>query len=353
MVVSLATLHKLRLYSSPDLKHWTQLSEFGPAAATSGVWECPDLFELPVDGDATHTRWVLVVNLNPGGIAGGSATQYFVGRFDGTRFTADEPTPATTDSTAAGVRWADYGKDLYATVSWNGGPARDGRRVWLGWMNNWQYAGDIPTTPWRSAQSIPRTVTLTRAEEGIRLVQQPVAELRQLRGARHALAAQAIPSGSTSLAARGIVGDALEIAAEFEMGTATEFGLKVRTGPGEETVVGIDPKAGQLFVDRTRSGQTGFHAAFSGRQIAPLPIEHGRVRLRIFVDWSSVEVFGGDGRVVITDQIFPAPESDGVALYATGGSARLVSLEAWPLGSAWTTAAARINNQRGSVHHAR
>lgn len=123
-----------------------------------------------------------------------------------------------------------------------------------------------------------------------------------------------------------------------EAGTASEFGLKVRTGNGEETVIGIDPKAGQLIVDRTRSGQTGFHKEFSGRQTAPLLVEHGRVRLRIFVDWSSVEVFSGDGQVVITDQIFPAPESDGVALYATGGTARLVSLEAWPLASAWMVA---------------
>ena len=349
MVVSLATLHKLRLYSSPDLKHWTPLSEFGPAGATSGVWECPDLFELPVDGGAADTRWVLVVNLNPGGIAGGSATQYFVGRFDGTRFTADDPVPATDDPAAPGVRWADYGKDLYATVSWNGVPPADGRRVWLGWMNDWQYAGDIPTAPWRSAQSIPRAVTLTRTPEGIRLVQQPVAELRQLRGARHTLAGQAISSGSTSLAAKGIAGDALEIAAEFEMGTATEFGLKVRTGPTEETVIGVEPKAGRLFVDRTRSGQTAFHKDFSGRQTAPLPVEHGRVRLRIFVDRSSVEVFAGDGRVVITDQIFPAPESDGVALYATGGSARLVSLEAWALASAWTTAAGHGTARRAAT----
>ncbi len=343
MVVSLATLHKVRLYASPDLKHWTPLSEFGPAGATSGVWECPDLFELPVDGDRTNTRWVLVVNLNPGGIAGGSGTQYFVGRFDGTRFTPDEPVAATTDPTAAGVRWADYGKDLYATVSWNGVPSSDGRRVWLGWMNNWEYAGDIPTAPWRSAQSIPRTVTLTRTTEGIRLVQQPVIELQQLRGTRHSLDAQVVAPGSTSLASRGIAGRALEIDATFAVdtgapGTAREFGLEVRTGGGEKTVIGIDATAGQLFVDRTRSGQTSFHKEFGGRQTAPLPVEHGRVRLRIFVDWSSVEVFGGDGRVVITDQIFPAPASDGVALYATGGPAHLVSLDAWPLASAWATA---------------
>lgn len=147
MVVSLATEHKVRLYSSPDLKRWAQLSEFGPAAATGGVWECPDLFELPVNGNSTNMRWVLVVNLNPGGVAGGSGAQYFVGRFDGTRFTADETTPPTADPAAAGVRWADYGKDFYAAVSWSDVPRTDGRRVWVGWMNNCSTGTRSPPRP--------------------------------------------------------------------------------------------------------------------------------------------------------------------------------------------------------------
>ena len=342
MVTVLATEHKVRLYASPDLKRWTQLSVFGPAAAAGGVWECPDLFPLAVDGDPRNTRWVLVVNLNPGGVAGGSAAQYFVGRFDGTRFTADAPAPASDDPAAPGVRWADYGKDFYAAVTWSGAPG--GRRVWLGWMNNWQYANQIPTAPWRSAQSLPRTLALRTTPDGVRLVQQPVRELERLRGARTHLAARVVPEGTTSLAPEGVRGKALELAADFAVGagvTAREFGLKVRTGPNEETVIGIDPAAGQLFVDRTRSGAVDFHKDFSGRQVAPLPVEDGRVRLRVFVDWSSVEVFAGDGRVAVTDQIFPSPESDGVQLYARGGAARLVSLDAWPMASAWPAAGGR------------
>jgi fructan beta-fructosidase len=171
------------------------------------------------------------------------------------------------------------------------------------------------------------------------LVQQPVSELQQLRGPRWTLAAQPFGEGATSLARQGIAGTALEIIAEFEVGTAAELGLKVRTGEQEETVIGIDPRAGQLFVDRARSGQVGFHAEYSGRHTAPLPVEKGRVRLHVFVDWSSVEVFAANGAVVVTDQIFPAPESDGVALYARGGTARLVSLDVWPLDSIWTAAA--------------
>jgi fructan beta-fructosidase len=326
MVLALPDQHKVSFYASPDLKQWTHLSDFGPAAAVGGIWECPDLFELPVDGDPKKTRWVLIVNLNPGSVAGGSGTQYFVGHFDGTRFTAESPDSAL---------WADYGKDFYAAVSWTGVPREDGRRIWLGWMNNWQYAQDIPTSPWRSAQSVPRTLALRTTSRGIRMVQQPVRELQPLRGPRRTLAAQAIADGSASLARQGIAGTTLEIVAEFEVGTAAELGLKVRTGAQEETVIGIDPRAGQLFVDRARSGEVGFHKEFSGRHSAPLPVENGRVRVHVFVDWSSVEVFAANGEVVVTDQIFPARESDGVALYARGGTARLVSLEAWPIASIW------------------
>jgi fructan beta-fructosidase len=177
----------------------------------------------------------------------------------------------------------------------------------------------------------------------MRVVQQPVSELQQLRGPRRTVEAQPIRAGTTSLARHGIAGATLEIVAEFEVGTAAELGLKVRTGEGEETVIGIDARARQLFVDRTRSGQVGFHPEFSGRHTAALPIEDGRVRLHAFVDWSSVEVFAADGQVVVTDQIFPAFESDGVELYARGGTAHLVSLDAWPLDSIWPTGAAGQN----------
>lgn len=349
MVTVLATEHKVRLWGSPDLKRWTALSDFGPQAAVGGVWECPDLFELPVDGNPANTRWVLIVNLNPGGIAGGSGGQYFVGRFDGTRFTAergnapvamDGGAPDATGNDAA--LWLDYGKDFYAGVTWSDVPRADGRRILLGWMNNWQYANQIPTAPWRSAMSVPRVVALRTTPQGIRLVQQPAAEVERLRGKRQSVAARAIPEGTVALSPR-VAGKALEIVAELEAGSAAEFGLKVRTGNGEETVIGIDPKGGQLFVDRTHSGDVGFHKDFAaGHQTAPLRIERGRVRLRVLIDWSSVEVFAADGRVVITDQIFPSPSSDGVALYAKGGTARLVSLHAWPLGSAWAERTGRV-----------
>ncbi|MBV9674262.1 MAG: GH32 C-terminal domain-containing protein, partial [Verrucomicrobia bacterium] len=216
--------------------------------------------------------------------------------------------------------------------SWNNLP--DNQRRWIGWMNNWDYGGSIPTSPWRSSMSIPRDVSLKPIDEKVQLIQTPIRELRELReGESYSSHDGLITAGTTALATHG---KALEIIVEFQVGTASQFGLKVRTGTGgEETLVGYDAPGGEVFVDRTNSGQSSFSDLFAGRQTAPLSAKNGRVKLHIFVDWSSVEVFADDGQTVITDQIFPMPSSDGLALFANGGDAKLVSLHIWPLRSIW------------------
>ena len=648
MVVVKAVQRKVAIYRSADLKTWQHLSDFGPANATGGVWECPDLFPLAVDGKRKKTKWVMIVNLNPGGIAGGSGAQYFVGDFDGTRFTADnakpytppagdvfadfegadygswtttgtafgsgpahgtlpgqqtvsgfqgnglvnsfldfdssqgtltsphftigrdyvnflvgggahthdpaagdgsppagevlgdfegpdygswtptgdfagtaphrggdgrigeqsvdtffgnpndgdqnmgsivspeftidrdfldfeiaggnhpEPGPGQTvanlivdgevvrtatgndsgtlnwrawdvkdlagkrahieivdratggwghvladhfvlsdiaakirsDETAVNLlvdgqvvrstagkesealdwtswdvsdlkgkdaqiqivdrnsggwghvladqfmfadapaqsaeqrsSWVDYGKDFYAAVTWNDVP--DGRRIAIGWMNNWNYAGAIPTDPWRSAMSVPRELALQTIDGQARLVQQPVRELRSLRGGRSFTQHhRTIPQGTTTLPVHG---KTLEIKTDLRIGSAKQAGLKVRTGNGEETVIGYDAQTDELYVDRTRSGRVDFSRDFPGVQRAPLAARHGKVHLRILVDWSSVEVFGDEGRRVITDQVFPSADSDGLELFAVGGSATLDSLKVRHLRSSWAT----------------
>jgi levanase len=230
------------------------------------------------------------------------------------------------------ANWIDWGKDFYAVTSWNNLP--DNQRRWLAWMNNWDYGGSIPTSPWRSAMSIPREVKLETLDENVQLVQKPIPELRELRqGDSGNNQNGLISAGTTALGTRG---KALEIIAEFQVGTASQFGLKVRTGTGgEETLVGYDAQGSEVFVDRTNSGQSSFSNLFAGRQTAPLSAKNGRVKLHIFVDWSSVEVFVDDGQTVITDQIFPMPSSDGLALFANGGNARLLSLHIWQLRSIW------------------
>lgn len=330
MVVALPTEYRVRFYESKNLREWELLSEFGPAGSTGGIWECPDLFPIEVDGEE---KWVLVVNVNPGAPSGGSGAQYFVGTFDGERFVPEEPLGAGE------ALWIDYGKDFYAVQSWANIPEEDGRRIWLAWMSNWEYSGATPTVTWRNAMTVPRAVTLRRFPEGLRLVQEPVAELQRLRGRRIAVAGREVAPGMAVPGVSEIKGARLEIIAEFEVGEADEFGLRVRKGDWEETVVGYDAKRHRLFVDRGRSGRTDFSGAFPGRHSGPLAPEDGRVRLHLLVDDSSVEVFGNGGRLVLTETIFPSPESDGVEVYATGGRARLVSLEAWMLDSIWAAPA--------------
>ncbi|MEV6293833.1 GH32 C-terminal domain-containing protein [Streptomyces sp. NPDC051896] len=653
MTVSLSTEHKVRFYSSKNLKDWEPLSEFGPAGATGGVWECPDLFPLAVDGNKQTIKWVLVVNINPGGITGGSGAQYFVGDFDGKKFTADDkgtytpPTgtvmqdfegagfgtwttsgtafgdgpaagavdgqgtvtgfdgaglansfhggdgstgiltspeftvdssylnfkigggrhphqagtvleqsgppagtvladfeggsygdwattgdafgsaPATgtlpnqqevsgylgsglvntflngdsttgtltspeftidkdyvnflvgggnhpvgsADPTAvellvdgqvvrsttgkdaealnwaswdvkdlAGKRaqvrivddntggwghinvdhimlsdtkaqpvsqetsvnlvvdgkvvasatgsnsetldwasfdlrpyagkkariqivdmntsgwghiladqftaaetpaqsvvqradWADYGKDYYAAVSWENAPGD--KRYMIGWMNDWEYGGSIPTSPWRSAQSVPRQLALRTVDGRIRLTSEPVDSLTSLRQDHPATASDVtVKNTSQPLIGPAAEGKALDIEATFSLKDAARFGLKVRTGTGgEETVIGYDTTTQELYIDRTNSGAVDFSDAFPGVQRAPLKARNGKVKLRILLDWSSVEVFGGSGEAVITDQIFPDPAAQGVQVFAENGSVKLDQAGLWHLNS--------------------
>lgn len=328
MVAALPREHKVRFFGSSDLKHWAMLSDFGPAGATGGVWECPDLFELPVEGEPGQKRWVLSINLNPGGVAGGSGNQYFIGQFDGLAF--------NHESSNEQVLWADYGRDFYASTSFSDIPPSNGRRIWLGWLDNWEYAARTPTHPWRGAQSIPRVLSLKRFLGVIHLVQQPVEELRSLRDHHWSLRGQTFLAANRFLKSRGVSGDALEIKVEIAANHATEVGLHVRKSADEQTPIGVEIAKSQLFVDRTRSGNSNFHEKFAGRQVGPVSSAPGQViKLHVFVDRSSVEVFGNGGETVISDCIFPRRASRGVELYSSGREARILKLDIWTLRSAW------------------
>ena len=311
MVVALPKEHRVRFFRSADLKQWTALSDFGPAGATGGQWECPDLFPLKVVGEKNEVRWVLSVNLNPGAPFGGSGNQYFVGRFDGQTFIDENP--GTT-------LWADYGRDFYASTSFSDIPARDGRRIWLAWFSNWDYARLEPTAPFRGMQTVPRELTLRRTAKGLRLAQTPVRELLRLRQAVVAMAKVSVEEANRRL--RAFRGDAYEVEMELE----GESGLRLRRGTSEGTLVGIEAQR-QVFVDRTKSGHTAFHASFGGRVHGP-PMSAGPVRLRVLVDRSSVEVFAGDGEVVLSERIFPLPGDEGLELF---GGGRVRSLRVWRL----------------------
>lgn len=314
------------LYKSDDLKNWELLSTFGPANATGGVWECPDLFPLPVDGDPENLKWVLTVNLNPGGPNKGSAGQYVVGDFDGTTFTsATTVTEGLQDpDRLAEYQWLDWGRDYYAAVSFSDAP--DNRRLMIAWMNNWEYANHIPTTPWRSSMSLAREITLQTRNGDLSLVQQPTGGWTALAGPDpFRLSNITINDGVQVLA--GAAGTVQRIDVTFTPGSAAEFGLVLRGNGVTGTRLGIRPGEGKLFVDRRESGITDFHDTFPSIDTAPLRATSGSYHLTIFVDRCSVEVFAQGGLITMTELIFPAETSTGLAVYAAGGAATVASLQ--------------------------
>ena len=325
MVAVLADERTLVVLDSPDLKHWTKRSTFGPAGDTAGQWECPGLIELPVEG-TNEKKWVLLISRNPGAPAGGTGVRYLIGKFDGAKFTSEVPdTP---------VLWADWGKDFYATNTWNDMPATDGRRVLIGWFSNWQYANSEPTALWRGAQSIPRTLRLRHYADGLRLVQSPVRELESLRHERLRVVNVSVAEANQEIRATGAKGEVYELDAELQPGQAGEIGLRLRRGKEEETLVGFDPAHGEVFINRRRSGDVSFSKDFLGRHTAKLE-KNATVKLHVFVDRSSLEVFANDGESVLSDRIYPHPGSDGIELYARGAGGKIISLRMWQLDSVW------------------
>jgi fructan beta-fructosidase len=326
MVAVEAAERKVLFYRSDDLKNWDYLSQFEASDPVGRIWECPDLFPMAVDGDPANTKWVLIVNLNLQGGDGGSAGIYFIGDFDGTSFTA-----AGTTTHEPGRQpeweWLDHGRDYYATVSFNNAP--DGRRILLGWMNNWDYAHDIPASPWRGAMALPREVSLLSDGERIRLRQNVFPELEPT-GTTRALGPRDIPVGIHPLHTEHDDLPCL-IEATFAPGTATEFGLVLRQGNDEGTRLGYHTLTGELALDRTASGYTDFSPHFPVIDTAPVELVNGRLQLQIFLDSSSVEVFAQDGRSTITDQIFPNPSSTGLVVYSEVGTAQLITLKITPL----------------------
>ena len=181
-IVVLAAQNQVRFYGSPDLKNWTFLSNFGAEHGNhGGVWECPDFFPLKVSG-SNQTKWVLLQSINPGGPNGGSATQYFVGEFDGKSF--------RNDNAPDKVLWIDWGRDNYAGVTWSDAPA--GRRLFMGWMSNWDYAQNVPTHPWRSATTVARELSLRQTSEGLRVFSQAIPEQKKLRAKGFTLSPQSL-----------------------------------------------------------------------------------------------------------------------------------------------------------------
>ncbi|QHA90840.1 glycoside hydrolase family 32 protein [Bacillus sp. N1-1] len=324
-IMLLAAGNKVIFYGSDNLIDWEKLSEFGvDQGAQGGVWETPELFQLPVDGDSSNEKWVLQVDMNPGSIAGGSGGQYFIGDFDGKAF--------TREGAKEDINWVDYGTDFYAAQAFSN---HEGNPIWLAWMSNWMYASDLPTDPWKGAMSLPREVSLKEVNGETRLIQEPAGEIESNRSKKLVDLSDKEVEGRMPLDFKA---DTYEVVAEFDLDTSGEFGFRVRKGDEEETIVGYDSKNNLAFVDRQNSGDTSFHEQFPGVYRAPLePTEDGKVKLHLFVDRSSVELFANDGKRVMTNRIFPSEDSDDFEIYAMNGKVTLESLEVYELDSSWKT----------------
>lgn len=278
----LAAGQQMNIYSSDNLKDWKFESSFGAEYGShGGVWECPDLMKMKVRG-TDKEKWMLVCNINPGGPFGGSATQYFVGDFDGHKFTCESKPEVT--------KWMDYGKDHYATVTFDNAP--NGRHVALAWMSNWQYANQVPTLQYRSANSIPRDLGLFEYKGNTYCSVTPSEEITAARSKK--------PSKSLS--------EACEMVVNLK-GDAT---ITLSNSKGEKVVMTYKAKDETFSMDRTLSGKTDFSSDFAATTTAPV---YGKMnKLRIFIDKSSIEVFDNDGKMAMTNLVFPTKPYDKVTI---------------------------------------
>ena len=320
-------------YGSPDLKNWQYLSDFGREyGAHGGVWECPDLFPMTVEGTG-EKKWVILQSLNPGGPNGGSGTQYFVGDFDGTTFTLD---PSFAEDVPLGEAvWIDYGRDNYAGVTWSDIPKEDGRRIFLGWMSNWDYARVVPTTTWRSAMTVPRALSLHRTAAGLRLRSQPVRELNRLRGTARSIDRAKFQDEWPLVQATDDFPLAVsEIDLRFDLANSTTDSIVLHLANANNEVlrIGYDRSRQAYFSDRTQAGLVDFSEKFAaGHHYAPRASERDELRMHLFLDRASLELFTDDGEVVITDIFFPTVPFDRLFIEAGDGTVQLIGGTIWPL----------------------
>ena len=293
-VMSLATTQTITFYGSKNLKKWTRLSEFGEGlGGHGGVWECPDLFPLTYEG---KTKWVLFVSINPGGPNGGSATQYFIGDFDGKTFTPDAMNYPL---------WLDYGRDNYAGVTWSNVPAADGRRLFIGWMSNWDYANEIPTMNFRSAMTVARTLRLAHNGEHLVVASEPVKELESLRREPLSLADKTTSDTVTFENFLPNNRGAYELTFTVTPNDTDSFSFSIENTKGEVLTYLFDIAKKTLSVDRTKSS-VAFNANFAETLIkAPLTAKKSYT-VRLLVDKASTELFVNNGEVVQTNTVFPS-----------------------------------------------
>lgn len=328
-IMSIASQQVIRFYHSKNCIDWNFLSEFGDGYGNhDGVWECPDLFPLRVK-DSGETKWVLIVNINPGGPAGGSATQYFVGDFDGKTFS----------SVQKGIHWMDYGKDNYAGVTWSDDP--NGRRLLIGWMNNWQYAGKEPASVWSGAATFPREMGLVKDQSLYLLTSSPVRELELLRKEKVEFEPMTVNKSFLLSDLMKFDKAPVELNIKFshrnntQINFASRYGIRLKNDKGEYITVGYNNMAKAFYVDRTNATGEMFSDKFASLHGVPYIINTPEVEWQLLVDVSSVELFAAGNRIVFTDTFYPSEPFHLIELFTQDGLIEVISASATQLSSIW------------------
>jgi fructan beta-fructosidase len=310
--------HMVQFYSSPNLKDWKHLSDFGPAGDTSGVWECPDLTQVPVEGMPGKKKWLLQMSQN-------ASMQYFVGEFDGVKF--------TNENSTAVINRPDYGPDYYAAIAYNQLPASISPTA-IGWVNNWYYANDIPTTPWKSAMALPRTLSVKKINQQWVLIQKPVAAINILRQSSEKIPAQEVVTGKKTVPVKS---RQFEMEFTIEPSAASTSGVRIAVGADHYFEIGYDAAKQILYADRSKTGNTSFNENFKKmlryeKQVALL---QKKLQLHIYFDNSIAEIFVNGGATVFTTQLFSAPDNNGIELFSTGEKSTFSNIHIWKMSSAW------------------
>ena len=348
---------EMRLYKSKNLKKWDYVSAFGEGMGQQPCqYECPDFFQLPVNGDKKNMKWVMIMNINPGCMFGGSATEYFVGDFDGKTFTCQDSQES---------KWLDYGKDHYATVTFS----NTGDRVLaMTWMSNWQYANLTPFKQNRGANGLPRELKLYEKNGKYYVQEGPAPEVLALRKVSHDLGDETVDGSKDIKGAAANMEGAFEIEADVTPNENGIAGIEISNNKRERTMIYFDMKKGRIVTDRTESGLTDFgkksvpndielawdkqreaQAKLPAREVnsinykndfalatwAPLNLcEDGKktYHVDIFVDKSSIELFVDGGRIAMTNLVFPVAPYENVKLYTKGGKAEFKNMKIHKLG---------------------
>lgn len=318
-VMILAVGQEMQIFSSKNLKEWKKESSFGAKqGAHGGVWECPDLVQLPVEG-SKEKKWVLICNLNPGGPFGGSAAQYFVGTFDGKKFTNESPTQ---------TKWLDWGKDNYATVTWSNAP--DGRCIALGWMSNWQYQAVLPTSQYRGSNTLARDLTLYKENGDYFLKSAPSPEIESLRGEKVSVPSFKVSDTYEINSLLEHNDGAYEIEMTIKNSGASKIVFSLLNAKDEKIYMYYNVPQKQFVMDRSESGLTDFSKDFPTVTVAPVG-DTDIIRIRLFIDKSSIEVFGEDGKYVMTNRVFPNAPYNRLQFESVRGNFTVKSLNVYKL----------------------